>query len=266
MKLYHYTTLNSFCKIWASKCIRFSDSQKTNDLFEQRKGLPIIETLYSQKRFKSIIEAAKAFETLYRQELSLYKQISFVMDYRDEEENLIYEGWQSSMMWGQYAHNQNGVCIEIDLDIIPKDSLRLESPIDYREEIPLLPQEDSIMCTKSAIKEYVQKNIDTIFFVKHKFWENENEYRMIKRGEGEMFLSIKDAISNIYVYSVTDISAEIVNNIISPDINLYALWIENKEDHKFIDKIDYRRYKKIMSGEIKPSKGPQASLKNRIYP
>lgn len=266
MKLYHYTTLNSFCKIWASKCIRFSDSQKTNDLFEQRKGLPVIKTLYSQKRFKSIIEAAKAFDKLYQQELFLFKQISFVMDFKDDEHNIIYEGWQSSMMWGQYAHNQDGVCIEIDLDKIPKDSHRLESPIDYREEMPLLPQEDSIICTKSAIKGYIRKNVNTIFFVKHKHWEHENEYRMIKRGSGEMFLSIKDAITNIYVYSVNDISAEVVSNLVSLDINLYALWVEYQGDHKIIDKVDYRRYKKIMSGEIKPSKGPQVSLKNRIYP
>ena len=264
MKLYHYTTVDAFCKIWVSQKIKFSDSFKTNDLFEQRKGLPAFGKLYTTKKFHSILDAAKAFDKLYSNELSMYKQISFVMDYQDKARNLICEGWQSSMMWGQYSHNQMGVCIEIDSEKLPIDKNRFESDVDYRENMPTLPHEEHVIYTKKFIKEYIQKNIDIIFFVKHNHWENENEYRMIKRGGKEMFLSIANAITNVFVYSVDDISAEIVNNLIPENINLYALWIETKGDVKVIDKVDYRRYKAIMEGKIIPQRCPTVSLLQHI--
>ena len=259
MKLYHYTTLDSFSKIWVSKAIRFSDSLKTNDLFEQRKGLPAFNQLYTMKKFHSILDAAKAFEKLYLKELSLYKQISFVMDYYDEAQNFICEGWQSSMMWGQYAHNQIGVCIEIDSEKLQIDKKRFEAKVDYRKDMPTLPQEERVICTKKFVKEYIQKNLDTIFFVKHNHWSHENEYRMVKRGEREMFLSIANAITNVYVYSVDDISAEIVNRLIPKDVKLYALWIEQRDEIKVIDKVDFRRYKAIIE-EKKVLNGPQVML------
>ena len=254
MKIYHYTTVDKFCKIWVSKRILFADSQRTNDLYEQRKGLPSFNKLLSNKEYNSIIEAAKDFDKLFTQELSLYKQISFVMDYLDDNDNIIYEGWQSSMMWGQYAHNEVGVCIELDVDKLHVDSSIYSGRISYKDEIPSLPQEDNFSCDTETIKDYIKQNISTIFFVKHKHWEHENEYRMIKRGEDGMFLSIEDAISNIYVYSVDDIDAEIVNNLISKKINLYALWIEEREGSRIIDKIDYRHYHDIMDGKMKPGR------------
>ena len=260
MKLYHYTTLDSFCKIWVSKKIRFSDSLKTNDLFEQRKGLPAFDKLYTTKKYHSILDAAKAFEKLYLEELSLYKQISFVMDYRDEEQNLICEGWQSSMMWGQYAHNQTGVCIEIDTKKLRTDNRRYENKIAYQEDMPLLPKEDIFICSKNSIKEYIQANIDSIFFVKHKHWEHENEYRMIKRGYRDLYLSIKDAVTGVYVYSVQDINADIIEQLVPDDIKLYALWVEKRENCKVIDKVDYRYYKKVMAGEIILNRNPQVKL------
>lgn len=259
MKLYHYTTLDSFCKIWVSQEIRFSDSLKTNDLFEQRKGMPAFNKLYTTKRFHTILDAAKSFDKLYSDELSRYKQISFVMDYYDEAHNLICEGWQSSMMWGQYSHNQIGVCIEIDSEKLPEDKERIEHEVEYREDMPSLPTDMSVTISKKFVKEYIQRNADTIFFVKHNHWEHENEYRMIKRGEREMSLSVSNAITNIYVYSVDDISADIVNRLIPESLNLYALWVETKGDTKVIDKIDYRWYKTIMSGNVK-LKFPNLSL------
>lgn len=264
MKLYHYTTLDSFCKIWVSKKIRFSDSLRTNDLYEQRKGLPAFDTLYSAEKFHSILEAAKAFEKLYMDELSLYKQISFVMDYRDKEQNPIYEGWQSSMMWGQYAHNQMGVCIEIDSEKLPLDKKRFESIVEYRENMPALPREESVISTKKFVKEYIQRNLDTIFFVKHKHWEHENEYRMIKRGNKDLYLSIKDAVTGIYVYSIQDINADVVAQLVPENIKLYALWIEGRGNYKVIDKVDYRRYKAIMERKIKIEE-PKVLFKNSRF-
>lgn len=250
MKIYHYTTIEAFCKIWVSKRIKFSDSQRTNDLFEQRKGLPAFNKLMVEKKYDSIIDAAKEFDQLFTQALSSYKQISFVMDYLDDNKEPICAGWQSSMMWGQYAHNGEGVCIELDMKKLQIDDNVYRSPIKYEDAMPLLPAKDIFPCEKEAIYEYIEQNMDTIFFTKHKHWEHENEYRMIKRGDGDMYLPIEGAITSIYVYDVYNINAEIVKSLISNNINLYALWIEKRDEGRVVDKIDYRYYHDVMSGNV----------------
>ena len=120
--------------------------------------------------------------------------------------------------------------------------------------MPSLPSREMFICQKEVINEYIEQNIDTIFFKKHKHWEHENEYRMIKYGDGEMYLPIEGAITSVYVYSVDDINAEIVKSLISNNINLYALWMEDREEGRHIDKIDYRYYHDVMAGNIKLDK------------
>ena len=41
MKLYHYTSLDSFSKIWISHSLLFSESKRTNDVFESKKFLKL---------------------------------------------------------------------------------------------------------------------------------------------------------------------------------------------------------------------------------
>lgn len=37
MKLYHYTSVESFCKIWLSKHLLLSEYKNVNDIFEKQK-------------------------------------------------------------------------------------------------------------------------------------------------------------------------------------------------------------------------------------
>ena len=78
MKLYHYTTIDAFLKIWVSNQLRFSKHNNTNDPFERRKAynLPI-----NTPRFSYFIEKANEFDKIYSRILELYKQISFTKAY-----------------------------------------------------------------------------------------------------------------------------------------------------------------------------------------
>ena len=98
-KLYHYTSFDSFVKIWLNKNLRFSSSENVNDILEAKKeySAPAI----AQMPLMIALQEAKAS----------YKQISLTMDF----DSYLW-GCMSSMMWGYYADKRKGVCIELDYD------------------------------------------------------------------------------------------------------------------------------------------------------
>lgn len=251
MKLYHFTSIDSFCKIWVSQKLRFSNNFSTNDIYEQRKSLPLVNKLFTTKRYSSVIEAYQAFDRLYTKELSHYKQISFTTDYFSDDERLTMYGWMSPMMWGQYAHNNSGVCIEIDSDklILPKYSYT--NKVNYVDTIPKIKAGGEYFdLNQKMIKQYVANSINNIFYIKHKHWEHENEYRLIIRSKSDNYLSVKNAINAIYVFSASGIETEIIENMIQEKVPLYTLWLVDEEDGIWIDKIYMPQYRKAMSGIV----------------
>ena len=106
MKLYHYTTIDAFLKIWVSNQLRFSKHKNTNDPFERRKAynLPITTSNFSYFQAK-----ATEFDKIYSRIFESYKQISFTKSYPSNLRKV--NGYTSPMMWGHYAHNEDGVCI-----------------------------------------------------------------------------------------------------------------------------------------------------------
>ena len=123
MKLYHFTTLESFTKIWVTKTLKFSVYKNLNDSFEVNK---YIDALYPH------YESFDNFYTI----LSKYKQISFAMD-SDEE------GYKSPMMWGHYAHNENGVCIELDSEKLKLEEEIILGKVEYDYKVPFIPFDKS---------------------------------------------------------------------------------------------------------------------------
>ena len=94
-KLYHYTSFDTFIRIWLSKQLKFGEIDNVNDIIEVNHG-------WSTNNFDSIQIA-----TRYHELRSAYKQISFTMDY-----DSFYKGCMSPMMWGIYGNKGRGVCIE----------------------------------------------------------------------------------------------------------------------------------------------------------
>ena len=252
MKLYHFTSIDSFNKIWVSKQIRFSDNFYTNDLLERRKLQPYVKKIYSTNRYKNKFEALEALNRAYTNELRQYKQVSFSKDHYDENGALCMYGWQSPLMWGQYAHNDKGVCIELDLERLSINNI-LADNVEYVNVIPCLYTENGcIIINKTLIKKYVLDNLHNIFFVKHKHWEHENEYRMIKRTKRDHYISIDDAISAVYVFDINDINTKVVYKLIQNEVPLYALWVR-KEDDINIERILVQDYIDSRNYKLRPS-------------
>ena len=142
-RLYHYTSFNSFVKIWLTKTLKFGDITDMNDIFESN--------------FSSQCHSIKEMEymNLYHEEKKHYKQISLTMDY-----DSFIQGCMSPMMWGQYADKGNGVCIEFDYTKLKQHikPTMLHDAVDYVDPLPEPPN----------ITQEVANDFDSFFKIKQK--------------------------------------------------------------------------------------------------
>lgn len=197
MILYHYTSIESFRKIWESKSLLFSMSENTNDFFERFKTFVLTQDTFKCEGKKLDRSRFDHFDEKIRAKLSKYRQVSFSYDYEDG-----LKGYASPMMWGQYAWHkkgedwQNGVCIAIDSDKIKAPLFAQHDKVRYDFTFEP-PKVENIDYTKEdAAALFVERNMKTYFFTKHKHWEHENEYRYICKQEG--VLDISEAIIGVY--------------------------------------------------------------------
>ena len=199
MLLYHYTTIDTFTKIWISEELQFHEYKNMNDLYERQKfaEIEIPGRINMPKHIKSFKGGPLGyFFTI----LSKYQQISFCKDYISER------GCFSPMMWGLYARNENGICLEFDKN-------RLLEKVDvYNGSVKYMPVKPIPLVgidfeSDDNIEKAIIRNRKEIFFAKHPHWRAENEYRVIARNLSA--LSIKRALTCIYLQEPMNKDAEL---------------------------------------------------------
>lgn len=217
MKLYHYTNLESFWKIWVTKELLFCKSRvpSNNDFFERNKSISFGEdvdpVLLTTEGKKSL---ARYFKVL-----SQFKQISLTKDYMDG-----MLGCLSPMMWGQYADKGKGVCIELDANRLPLSSEGIyPGDIIYNKEFNSFVVDEVALLNASDMDDYIISNLNSIFFQKHIHWFYENEYRIISKQSG---LDISDAISRIVVPSYDGMTSKLVRKLVNNDNLISFLMME----------------------------------------
>lgn len=179
-KLYHYTSFESFVRIWLNKTLRFSPVTEVNDIQEK-----IIEAsinnLNQVEIAKRLIEIRKS-----------YKQVSFTMDY-----DTYLKGCMSPMMWGLYAGKTRGVCIELDYNKIQFPHSCLKGIVSYKSILRKYHCISPELKSEDALIKFIRTNRKELFFTKHKCWAGENEYRVLSN-ECD-YLNIENAISAVYL-------------------------------------------------------------------
>ena len=200
MKLYHYTSVSSFSKIWQSKALRFSEGKGTNDYFERHKVITADNGKLIYNGEKTTIEVIQHNINVIFEEINKYKQISLCRDYSNG-----LRGYASPMMWGQYARYkddngvwQDGVCIELDekkLNLATKPLFA--KPVLYEDYIQVIKFGGFDFTQVNAIEKFIEKNKDILFFTKHRHWEHENEHRIVSNKLD--YLDISVSIKGIYV-------------------------------------------------------------------
>lgn len=186
-RLYHFTSFESACMIIESRKLRFGKLFQMNDPVERNRIV-----------FKRVVFGNLEEDTdngLYAEkEMRRYQQISFSQDRVDGDR--VFEGFNLHPMWGLYANNGYGVCLVFD-----KKKLKLEEG-DYAGEVQyenyVLPDYAFHNKSKKGIKSEIWRRKDEIFFRKRKEWENEQEYRIIRRSRNEWdnnYLDVSDSLS-----------------------------------------------------------------------
>lgn len=195
-RLYHFTSFNSFVKIWLNQNLLFSPLNKVNDIQEAFFEAAVINSDRVELAQKLVEERLK------------YKQISFTMDY-----DSYFKGCMSTMMWGTYADKSNGVCIELDFDKIRFPDNVIKGIVNYEPVLKLQHIVDNSIVTEEEFQAFFNDHQDEYFFFKHKDWEGENEYRVLAKGEE--FLDIDGAITAVYVTSYCSKECLLVEKLVN---------------------------------------------------
>ncbi len=193
-KLYHYTSFDSFVKIWLSQSLKFAPLSNVNDILE----IDFKTGVINSDRLDLCIKLND-----YR--LS-FKQISFTMDY-----DSALKGCMSPMMWGLYADKRKGVCIELDYDKIQFPENVLKDVVSYKNFVKWQNIVDNGIETEKGFAAYVKKHQKRLFFTKQKSWIGENEYRVLSR---EDYLDISKAITAVYLTSCWSQECEFVEKLV----------------------------------------------------
>ncbi len=150
------------------------------------------------------------------------------------------------MMWGHYAKNENGVCIEIDSDMLNLDGIECKE-VYYTPKIATLTIFQDDINKHFNLERYINYYKDRIFFTKHESWKYENEYRMITRiGENtkEIFLPIQNAVNKVFIYQDSGINADIVDKIINKEVEIHCLTISQVGGYSHVSAYKPLKYNK----------------------
>jgi len=203
-KLYHFTSFDTFVRIWLSKKLKFGSMLEVNDIQESMKGISVSNSLRLPIMF--------AFQDI----VTHYKQISFTMD-----QDTFIKGYMNTMMWGYYADKSHGVCIEFDYDklIIPSDVLK--GVVEYQDIVPQRVDLPDSVNTIADVKEFVLSEQKKLFFVKQKGWIGENEYRLVS--DNHNYLDIDGAVSRIYLTSYESDECKWVEQLVDGTVSVMCL-------------------------------------------
>lgn len=185
--LFHYTSLESFKKILEDLTLLPSSFERLNDMNEGN-----VHNMNLSQNFMVMYNTDKYIKEKCR-------IICFSQNY--DIKGFGQEGTNHPAMWAHYADNSNGVCIVIDKEaFIAKNKDILEKHFYKFEDVEYslfnTPNDEQIDFKAETPEEFIIKNWQALFFLKHKDWENEDEHRLfIMDYEGK--LSIDGCIKYI---------------------------------------------------------------------
>ena len=161
--VFHFTKFESALRIIASKSLKFGRFENMNDIAEAKRDV------------YGMISA-----DIINAELSKYQSISLTLDDPSPR------GFKIDPLWGHYAQGGNGVCLVFDKDRLSqkvKEQFGTNAtiaPIHYSSEFSnaIFTKGDS----QEAVRQYIEDNLEDIFFTKSLDWEYEHELRILIKG------------------------------------------------------------------------------------
>ena len=124
-------------------------------------------------------------------------------------------------MWGHYAHNEQGVCIEFEYEKLPMLEDVYFSKVSYVTKVPFIDILKPIRCGENEIRNLILENQEAFFFTKHKHWENENEFRVVS--DKKETLSIDRAITCVYVADCHHVNTKVVERLVRDEVQIQSV-------------------------------------------
>ena len=167
--LFHYTCLESFKKILEDLTLLPSSFERLNDMNEGN-----VHNMNLNQNFMVMYNTDKYIKEKCR-------IICFSQNY--DINSFGQEGTNHPAMWAHYADNSNGVCIVIDKEaFISKNKDILDNHFykfeDVKYSLSNTPDDEKIDYEAKTPEDFIIKNWQDLFFLKHKDWENEDEHRL----------------------------------------------------------------------------------------
>lgn len=172
-KLYHYTNIDSACKILESMSLRFGSLKELNDPQESRRAI-----------FADLHKDPVLWSNLCKK----FRQLSLSRDG-------VAPGFMIQSMWSHYADKGNGVCLVFDkqklLEQFRNKSIWNDAVNyiqDYVSDIILASEDDLI------------HKYNDVFFNKDLSWEPEQEYRIVSYSSEITQVNISDSLMGVILY------------------------------------------------------------------
>lgn len=243
--LYHYTSFDSFVKIWLSQRLLFSPLSKMNDVQEK--------SVRCASSSPNSIPILLAYDEIRRK----YKQISFTMDY-----DSYFKGCMSTIMWGHYADKCNGVCIEFDASKLSFPKGALFGPIHYKKVLEHNTPIPSSVKAVGDIDKYIRRNAKRILFTKQSGWKEENEYRVVSADDE--FLDVSGAITAVYLTSFKSTECLLTEKLVNETVPVKFLNYIGASDNLSLPVLtDTRKIRKQLEDEQKPFEVLEAEAREK---
>lgn len=243
--LYHYTSFDSFVKIWLSQRLLFSPLSKMNDVQEK--------SALCASSSPNSIPILLAYDEIRRK----YKQISFTMDY-----DSYFKGCMSTIMWGHYADKCNGVCIEFDASKLSFPKGALFGPIHYKKVLEHNTPIPSSVKAVGDIDKYIRRNAKRILFTKQSGWREENEYRVVSADDE--FLDVTGAITAVYLTSFKSTECLLTEKLVNETVPVKFLNYISASDNLSLPVLtDTRKIRKQLEDEQKPFEVLEAEAREK---
>jgi hypothetical protein len=204
MKLYHYTKLQTaLVNIVPTMRLRFSMMKVTNDPKENKLFYHKLLN-YKGNENSSVIKE----ELLQKKADIIFKNHKIIcFTYQKELDEI--GGYENSYMWNFYGDNHKGVCFCIDEQSLLNNNNHLinkhgiveyENPTPFKEIHNQKIELNYAVNDDEYLLEQVRLNfLEELFFTKLKYWQAENEYRLINySNENEdVFINISSSLESI---------------------------------------------------------------------
>lgn len=209
---YHYTTRSAaFEGILPSGELRFSQYSRMRDPLENKRPRPIghyaIGSASDLDGLAAANEGFGEFDAAVARAWEATRLLAVTLDAEDGYEGdaePFGRGWARARMWEQYAERHRGVCLLFDRTKLRETILRsldgqgladaCDKAVRYTPAGPRLSEVDMPTLNHGdddRVRDYIEANRETLFFIKTLDWEAEHEHRFVVTGPSHGHVAVR---------------------------------------------------------------------------